>query len=394
MHIKKKRRKHLTATVLAVLCLLLLIGVAAYFIWEKAPTLASERKMGSTQPAEKLPDNKPAETAAPEATATPTPEPTATPEPTPEPIVEMPPETERQDGVYTILLVGEDQSSGNTDTILVGKIDTNQHKMDFVSIPRDTLLNMDGDMRKINCIYYTARSSNGNAAQALIDKVTQLIGYEVDCYAITNLEAFIEIIDAIGGVDYYVQQEVWMDDVWQNLFTYIPEGEQHLNGYQSMCLVRYREGYMNADLGRIDVQHDFLKTVAKQMISLGNIPNLRKVLDILQENLDTNLTAANIAFFIRQALMCKPDDINFYTTPVASKTLGEGYSYAVIILYQWLDMINNYINPFVEPISRDNIDVMYNDYFGVGCTGPEVRGAWYYVGLAEAEMYAFQHRWD
>ena len=363
--------------------------ICAYMLWEKAPAVNSERTLEPPAPAAVA---EPSPTAEPETEITPEPTLEPTPEPTPTPIAEIAPQSARQDGVYTILLVGEDQISGNTDTILVGKLDTVNHKMDFVSIPRDTLLNMDGDMRKINCIYYKARARGADGARELVNKVTQLIGFEVDCYAKTDLDAFVRAIDAIGGVDCYVNQEVWMDDVWQNLFAYIPEGMQHLDGYHAMCLVRYRAGYADADLGRIDVQHDFLKALAKQMISLGNIPNLPKVLGILTENLDTNLSVSNIAYLIRQALLCKPEDINFYTVPVAGKTLGGGLSYAVIILYQWRDMINAYLNPFSEPITIDDLNVMYNDYFGIGCT-KEPEGAWYYVGLAEAERAAAQQQY-
>ena len=386
MHLKKKKRGS-SAVLIIVLALLLLLAAAvtAYFLWEKAPNVAGSKER--TVPAA-------AEESAAEVTPAPTPEmpPSPTPEPTPEPIREIAPTTERQDGVYTILLVGEDQISGNTDTVLVGKIDTNEHKMDFVSIPRDTLLNMDGDIRKINCVYYKARERGANASQELKDRVTELIGFEVDCYAVINLQSFMDVIDAVGGIDYTVQQEVWMDDVWQNLFTYIPAGKQHLDGYHAMCLVRYRAGYADADLGRIDIQHDFLKAAAKQMISLGNIPNLRKVIGILSENVDTDLSASNIAYLARQALMCKEEDINFYTVPTAAKTLGEGYSYAVILVYQWVPMINEHLNPYEEPITMNNINVMYNDYFGVGCTG-EIRGPWYYVGLAEAEMQKAMNPW-
>ena len=388
MHQKKRGSSSILYIALAA-AFLLAAAVIAYFLWEKAPEVAgSKNETTAFSSNGSFAQAAPAETA--EISPAPTPEPT--PEPTLEPIQEIAPTTARQDGVFTFLLVGEDQSSGNTDTILVGKIDTNLHKMDFVSIPRDTLLNMDGGIRKINCVYYKARERGADAAQEIKDKVTELIGFEVDCYAVINLQVFMDVIDAVGGVDYYVQQEVWMDDVWQNLFTYIPQGQQHLDGYRAMCLVRYRAGYADADLGRINIQHDFLKSVAKQMISLGNIPNLRKIIGILTGSVDTDLSASNIAYLARQALMCKEEDINFYTVPTASKTLGEGYSYAVILLYQWVPMINDYLNPYQEPITMNNINVMYNDYFGVGCTG-EIRGAWYYIGLAEAERQQAMNPW-
>ena len=72
--------------------------------------------------------------------------------------------------------------------------------------------------------------------------------------------------------------------------------------------------------------------------------------------------------------------------PNAPKMI-DGYSYAVIILYDWVKMINEYINPYVQEITVNDIDVMYNDIFGFGCT-KEIQGGWYYVGAAEADMAA------
>ena len=63
-------------------------------------------------------------------------------------------DTQRKDGVYTILLAGNDDGTGNTDTIMVGKIDTVRHTIDFVSIPRDTIINVEWDNRKLNSVYW------------------------------------------------------------------------------------------------------------------------------------------------------------------------------------------------------------------------------------------------
>lgn len=373
MHQEKKGGKKTPLIILIVVVLLLAAALAAYFIWEQAPAVAGKAEI----------------TPAPLATAASA----VVPSPTPTPVLDsaVAPDTERQDGVYTILLVGEDMWTGHTDTILVGKVDTNAHKMDFVSIPRDTLLNMDGDMRKINAVCYQAEQLGNDGMAALKKRVKELIGFDVDCYAKLDLNAFVEIVDAVGGVDVYLDEPLFYDDVWQDMYIDVPAGENHLSGKEAMALVRYRSGYASADIGRIDVQHKFLKDCAEQFITLGNIPNIGKVMDILSDSLDTDLTSANIAFFIRQTLMCSADNINFYTMPNTPKTIG-GYSYAVILVYDWVDMINEYLNPYVEEIGFDNINVMYNDYIGFGCTG-EVQGAWYYVGAAEADManYAAQY---
>jgi len=66
---------------------------------------------------------------------------------------------ERRKTVYTLLLAGVDEVSGNTDTILVGRIDAEARRMDFVSIPRDTYVNLPWDVRKINCVYSGTKAS-------------------------------------------------------------------------------------------------------------------------------------------------------------------------------------------------------------------------------------------
>lgn len=367
----KKKKGKVFLIILIALLVLIAAAVAFYFMWEQAPQTAQEKALA-------------AETAEIEADVTPA----ATPTPTPTPVLDggVAPQNERQDGVYTVLLAGVDLYTGHTDTIVVGKVDTNAHKMDFVSIPRDTLLNMDGDMRKINAVYDQAVQAGKNGMEALKMRVEQVVGFEIDCYAMIDLDAFIEVIDAVGGIDYYVDEPIYYDDVWQNMFIYYPVGMAHLDGEKAMALVRYRAGYLNADIGRIEVQHKFLKACFEQFISLGNIPNVGKVIDILTESLDTDLSAKNIAYFMRQALMCKVEDITFNTMPNAAKTIG-GYSYAVIVLYNWIDMINEYLNPYTQEITSADLDVMYNDIYGYGCTR-EVQGGWYYVGAAEADMAA------
>ncbi len=371
MHYKKKKPGKALIIAVAVLAALIAAAVAGYFLWEQAPEIA---------------ESKSADVAS--ASADVSAAPTLPPTPTPTPVLDggVAPASAREDGVYTVLLAGIDMYTGHTDTILVGKVDTNAHKMDFVSIPRDTLLNMDGDMRKVNAVYYQATQLERDGMAALKGRVEELIGFEIDCYALIDLDAFVQVIDAVGGIDYYFDEPMFYDDVWQDMYIDYPVGEAHLSGLEAMALVRYRAGYASADIGRIEVQHKFLKACVEQFVSLGNIPNVGKVIDILSASLTTDLSAKNIAYFMRQALLCKAEDITFYTMPNAPKTIG-GYSYAVIVLYNWLDMINEHLNPYTQEITAADLNVMYNEIFGYGCTR-EVQGGWYYIGAAEADMAA------
>ncbi len=285
----------------------------------------------------------------------------------------VPFDTQRKDGVYTILLAGNDDGTGNTDTIMVGKIDTVRHTIDFVSIPRDTIINVEWDNRKLNSVYWGSVNNGGNGIDALRSHVKKLIGFDVDCYAVVDLEAVIEVVDLMGGVYFDVPFEMNYDD---GPVIHLQPGYQLLDGYNAIGLCRYRDGYVNGDLERIEVQHQFLKAAAEQFISLGNIPNIGKVTKILAENTDTNLTAANIAYFIRQALMCNTEDINFYTAPNTPQDVQQ-LSYTFLDLYNWLDMVNASLNPYTQPVTEGMVDVVYL-HNGAACCTTVLNGAYYY----------------
>lgn len=310
----------------------------------------------------------------------PTPEPTAEPEPTMEP---LPPgealPTGRQDGVYTVLLVGLDQMSMSTDVIMVAKLDTIRHEINVVSIPRDTIINVDWDPRKINAVYAGSVNFGGNGIDALAMHVRRLVGFTPDCYAVLNLNTFIDVVDLLGGVDFTVPREVdyYFDDIEMRLHIYLFPGPQHLDGRQAMAVVRYRQGYTDGDLGRLELQHSFLQACAEQFITLGNIPNAPAVVRTLSENLFTDLSSANIAWFIRQALQCRSENIHFYTLPCEPRNI-QNYSYAVPHIDEWLEMLNSSINPLNRDIGYGDLDIVFCGWGGSYGATTGLDGAWYY----------------
>ena len=133
MNEKQMKLLRIAVMVLAAAAALSLAAFGAYRIWEKPPELSAAALQNLNETA-----NSPAP-----PTGTPRPKTEAKPSQSPEPTPTMEPlpegeaiETSRQDGVYTVLLVGNDNGNGNTDTIVLGKIDTVRHQMDFVNIPR------------------------------------------------------------------------------------------------------------------------------------------------------------------------------------------------------------------------------------------------------------------
>ena len=320
-----------------------------YFIWEKPPETAAGNPVLTNVTQAELPAESPTE---------------ATPSPSPTPDRGVAFETARQDGVYTLLLAGSDDGTGNTDTIMVGRLDTIRHTANFVSIPRDTLINIDSPIRKLNGVYWTAANSGASGSEALRRHIKKLIGFDVDCYAVISLEGFEQAIDALGGIWYDVPQRMYYED---GPVIDLQPGYQLLSGEQAMWLVRYRSGYVNGDIDRIDVQHDFLKAAADQFLQLGSIPNVPEVVKILSESMDTNMSASNMAWFARQFLRCRSEDINFYTAPNTPAYVRD-LSYTFLDLYNWLRMVNECLNPGLQPVSEGQLDLVYLRGGEVCCT--------------------------
>ncbi len=373
---KAARTLRIILTSLGLLCVIAVALVCAYRIWVRPPQIGNNTPTETPDPvAPKLAEEVQAE--RPKVTDP------ATGEQTQEdPFLEEQTQSQvvnstRKEGVYTILLVGNDDGQGNTDTILVGKIDTVNHKMDFITIPRDTLINVPWELRKINCVYWGSRYSGGDGISALKTQVSRLLGFEPDCYVVVDLNVFMDAVDLIGGIYFDVPMDMNYEDPSQNLSIHLKKGYQLLNGNQAMGCVRFRKGYANGDLGRIETQHKFLHACADQFLTAGNIPHLPELLRLLADNLDTDLSAANLAFFAEEFLKCKSEDINFYT-PNLGGGLIHGYSYVTLAVDNWLEMVNELINPYNTDVTWGDVDIVFYTAWGVDGT-QGVRDPDYYV---------------
>lgn len=349
----KNRGLRIALTVLGLVCVTAIALVCAYRIWVRPPQLNEPLVAEAPETEQKEQDEQPAEPSPTTEVVTSDPFQDQEEEEQREQI-----KSDRKEGVYTILLVGNDDKQGNTDTILVGKIDTVNHKMDFITIPRDTAINVPWIVRKINCVYWGSRYSGGDGISALKKQITRLTGFEPDCYVVVDLNVFVDAVDLVGGVYFDVPIDMYYEDPSQDLTINLKKGYQLLDGYQAMGCVRFRKGYPNGDLGRIETQHKFLSACASQFLDAGNIPHMAELMKLLADNLDTDLSAANMAFFAEEFLKCKAEDIRFYTPNLGGGMIA-GYSYVTLDVDQWLEMVNELLNPFNVPITRNNVDIVY-----------------------------------
>ena len=265
----------------------------------------------------------------------------------------------RKDGVYTFLVVGNDDGNGNTDTMLVGSFDTVNEKLNIVSIPRDTLVNVSWSVKKVNTVLaYTDMDG-------LKEALSRIMGFQVDSYGVIDLDAFVALVNAVDGVDFDVPVDMHYSDPVQNLYININAGYQHLTGEQAVQVVRFRSGYATGDIGRIGTQQAFLKALASKCLSLENlVKNASTYAEIFKTYVDTDLTLGNLIWYLQQFSKLDDEDINFYTLPGNGLESVKGLSYVSIYPDEWVEMINQYLNPLKTDVRVEDLGIMTRDANG------------------------------
>ena len=255
---------------------------------------------------------------------------------------------DRKPDYYTILVAGQDVGGGNTDTIMVVSIDMANQKYNILSIPRDTMANVPRSVKKINAAYATG------GADGFKKEVSDLLGFTVDRYAIINLTTFTEIIDSLGGVEMDVPIAMNYDDPAQNLHIHLNAGVQLLNGEQAMHVVRYRKGYLDADLGRIKTQQQFLEAVLKKATNPLYALKWPGIIKKVFSNVKTDLTVDELLWMASKLKNTTPDQLSMNMLP-GTTGMYNGLSYFVASNSETLALVNEKFNPYTKTIYSLNL---------------------------------------
>ncbi|MGF2037620.1 MAG: LCP family protein [Nostoc sp. CmiVER01] len=178
---------------------------------------------------------------------------------------------------------------GLSDVMLLLKFDPETKKIIMLSIPRDTRTEIEGyGVKKIN-------AANVDGGPALTAKtVSNLLGGAgIDRYIRINVLGVAKLIDALGGVSVYVPKDMKYQDDSQHLYINLKAGKQHLNGDQALQLLRFRHDELG-DIGRIQRQQMVIRALMDQTLNPATVTQLPKVLDVVKDHIDTNLTVEEL----------------------------------------------------------------------------------------------------
>ncbi len=251
---------------------------------------------------------------------------------------------EKKEDHFRILVLGVDSKdyklnkSVRSDTIILADFNAKTGTINLISIPRDTKTPIKGrkNEEKIN------HSFAYGGPQLTLETVSNLLNIEIGNYLVVDYQAVREYINLIGGVDLYVPMDMKYSDPVADppLYIDLKEGDQNLDGDKALQFLRFRKGYKNADLGRIQAQQTFLKAMIKQSVKPSNIIKIPRLVKIYKENIETNLPLLRAfkegLFFFKYDL----DNIESITLKGQSKTIG-GVSYYIIDEGELEGLVNN-----------------------------------------------------
>ena len=264
----------------------------------------------------------------------------------------------RKNGVSNVLLIGTDAGGARTDVLMLLSMNQSSGEMSLVSIPRDTLVNGSYSVPKINTVY-GANNGGAEGIEMLMTRVDQCIGFRPDGYILFRLDAFTRFVDTLGGVEFDVPVDMFYNDESQNLHIALEAGKQLLSGEEAMGLVRFRSGYADADLGRVQVQRDFLSALVKQAVSPEGALRSPLLLNILQTGTETDLTVGNFLWLAKSVLLVDRNHIGTATLPGSARNFESG-SYYVLDPASVAQTVNTYCNPYVQEIAPEDLQIRTN----------------------------------
>ena len=208
------------------------------------------------------------------------------------------------DQPFYMMLIGSDKREGDeaagarSDTNIVVRVDPKANQATMLSIPRDTMIDIDGYGRnKFNAAY------NYGGAPSSIREAKQLLNVDISHYAEVNFEKLVELVDVVGGVDVMVDERIDdpdADNTTDNPYgkrIIIEEGQQHLDGEAALVFARSR-AYVDGDFTRTANQRKLIMALVEKVLSLP-VTELPGVIQSAAKCVNTDLSVTDIEMCIR-----------------------------------------------------------------------------------------------
>ena len=205
-----------------------------------------------------------------------------------------------------ILVLGCDEREGESqaraDVIIVATIRPDDKEVSLFSIPRDTRVAIEGHGKdKIN----HAMAFGG--IPLITDSVELLLGIQIDHAVKVNFDGFINVIDALGGVNINVPEKMYKP---LEAIDLLP-GYQTLYGEDALAFVRWR-GDGLGDYGRIARQQQFIAALTEKVKNMS-VGQALDVLDAVMDSIETDMSVREMTSYATNLIGLSSDKVHTYS---------------------------------------------------------------------------------
>ena len=249
-------------------------------------------------------------------------------------------EQEMLDNV-NVLVLGCDEREGESvaraDVIIVATLRPGAKEASMFSLPRDTRVAIEGHGHdKIN----HAMSYGG--IPLVESSVENLLGIEIDHYVKVNFDGFINVIDALGGVNVDVPARMYKP---LEAIDLLP-GYQTLDGADALAFVRWR-GDGTGDYGRIERQQQFIAALTEKIKGMSMSQALN-VVSAVMDSIETDMSVRQMTSYGTTVLGMGTESIKTYSF-VGSELWLNGVNYVEPDMTAIADIVNKMQHGEPEP---------------------------------------------
>ena len=236
-------------------------------------------------------------------------------------------DSDAEDMRTNFLVLGKDEASGLYDMIMLVSYNMTRSELNVVQIPRDTYAEFtEGSYKKLN----GAVAALGGES-ALCDFLSKALCVNIDHYISLDLYSVGEIVDALGGIEVDVPFDMDYEDPAQGLSIHLKKGVNHLDGNAARKFLRYRSGYLEGDLGRIDAQKLFLAALVKKLKSDLSLFDIGAIAAAVFDDVKMSVSMSGAIILARQMMNIAPENVRLVTLAGESAVAeSSGASYYVI----------------------------------------------------------------
>ena len=228
------------------------------------------------------------------------------------------------------------------DMLALFSINFDTDQVSVVRIPRDSYVPIHGSggyHDKINhsyfAGYYRAQGDERHeeGMRTTLQTVSNVLGgIPIHYYVSVDMYSVIELVDAMGGIYYEVEEEI-IDKHWEIGRVLVPEGPQIMDGKTYLRYLQYRDVQTSQDLGRMDRQMNLLRETFIYLRQEGKITDIPATYRIYKDYVETDLSYTQIAALAYYGLELDISDLDealsFYTLPGHGQT-KDGIWYQVL----------------------------------------------------------------